>query len=73
MGIFRKLGEPLFLRAFHGWLTIVWAILIPVSVATDLKNSVPWIVAMSVWANFAGHFASWQAARIEVKQDDSDL
>ena len=25
---------------------------------------------MSVWANFVGHFSSWQAARVEVKQDE---
>jgi hypothetical protein len=25
---------------------------------------------MSVWANFVGHFSSWQAARVEVKQGE---
>lgn len=69
-GVFALFGRPRFLRAFHGWATVIWAILIPVSVMTDLKNSVPWVVAMSVWANFVGHFSSWQATRVEVKQDE---
>lgn len=60
-----------FLKKFHGWLTVIWGILIPVSILTDLKTSLVWIVMMSVWANFVGHFSSWQATRVEVKQDKS--
>ena len=44
--------------------------LIPISVLTDLRESVFWIVLMSVWANFVGHFSSWQATRVEVRQDE---
>lgn len=69
-GVFELFGRPQFLRAFHGWATLVWAVLIPVSVLTDLRTSVFWIVLMSVWANFVGHFSSWQATRVEVKQDE---
>lgn len=68
-GVFALFGRPKFLRGFHGWATIVWAILIPISVLY-LKDSIPWIVLMSVWANFVGHFSSWQATRVEVKQDE---
>jgi hypothetical protein len=71
MGRFTALfGRPTFLRAFHGWSTLIWAIAIPITVFTDLKSSIVWIALMSVWANFVGHFSSWQAARVEVKQDD---
>ena len=58
------------LRAFHGWMTLAWGVLIPVTVLTGLKGSIIWIALMSVWANFVGHFSSWQAARVEVKQDE---
>ena len=68
MKVFALFGRPEFLKAFHGWMTVIWAILIPVSVVF-LRDSVPWIVLMSVWANFVGHFSSWQATRVEVKQD----
>jgi hypothetical protein len=71
MGRFNSLfGRPAFLRAFHGWATLAWAVLIPVTVFTGLKGSIIWIALMSVWANFVGHFSSWQAARVEVKQDE---
>jgi hypothetical protein len=51
-------------------MTLAWGALIPITVFTGLKGSIIWIALMSVWANFVGHFSSWQAARVEVKQDD---
>ncbi|MCU1675770.1 MAG: hypothetical protein JWM93_528 [Frankiales bacterium] len=63
-------GRPAFLRGFHGWMTLGWGLLVPITIFTDLKTSITWIALMSVWANFVGHFSSWQAARVEVKQDD---
>lgn len=53
-------------------MTVLWGIMIPVSLVTDLKTSLMWIVLMSVWANFVGHFSSWQATRVEVKQDEAE-
>lgn len=71
MGRFQALfGRPELLRAFHGWMTFAWGLLIPITVFTGLKGSIVWIALMSVWANFVGHFSSWQAARVEVKQDE---
>lgn len=71
MGRFQSLfGRPEMLRAFHGWMTLGWGLLIPITVFTSLKASIIWIALMSVWANFVGHFSSWQAARVEVKQDE---
>lgn len=71
MGKFTALfGRPRILRGFHGWLTLIWGMAIPITVVTNLKTSITWIALMSVWANFVGHFSSWQAARVEVKQDD---
>ena len=52
------------LARVHGWLTIIWAILIVPSVLW-WRESVPWLVLMSAWANFASHWAAWQAARAE--------
>lgn len=70
MRIFSLFGRPQFLRSFHGWMTMAWGALIPATVFTDLKGSIVWIALMSVWANFVGHFSSWQAARVEVRQDE---
>lgn len=61
--------KPSALRALHGWLTWIWlASAVPI-LLSGLKNSVPLLVFISIYANVAGHFASWQAARVEVKQD----
>jgi hypothetical protein len=68
---FELFGRPAFLKGFHGWMTLMWGLLIPVTVLTDLKTSIFWIALMSVWANFVGHFSSWQAARVEVTQDEA--
>jgi hypothetical protein len=64
-----RIANAKFLKAFHGWMTVVWGIMI--SILTGLKESLVWIVMMSVWANFVGHFSSWQATRVEVKQDEA--
>lgn len=53
------------LRRMHGLLTVGWAAMIPVSVFTGLRNSVPYLVGLSVYALFVGHFSSWQASRAE--------
>lgn len=66
-----KFSDARFLRAFHGWATITWAVLIVPSVLW-WRSSLPWIVLMSVWANLAGHWSSWQASRVEVKEDERD-
>lgn len=67
-----RLAQPGFLRAFHGRMTVLWAVLIPVSILTPLRNSIAWVVGMSAWANFVGHFASWQAARVECRQAEAE-
>lgn len=68
--VFSLFGRPQFLRGFHGVLTLIWGVLIPITIFTDLKASIVWIALMSVWANFVGHFSSWQATRVEVRQDE---
>jgi len=54
-----------FWRKFHGWLTIFWAVMLPISLITGLKNSLPYIVGLSVYALMGTHFAAWQGSRAE--------
>ena len=61
-------GDPLFIRRVNGWLTIFWIAMIPISVATGWVNSVVYVSALSLWALVSGHWAAWQAARVEVEQ-----
>jgi hypothetical protein len=54
---------------FHWWATIAWIVL---GGATTLffPNAVWWIAFMSLYANIATHWTSYQAALTEEKIDD---
>jgi hypothetical protein len=61
--------DPKFMRRVNGWLTIFWIAMIPVSVVMGWITSVAYVSALSLWALVSGHWAAWQAARVEVKQE----
>jgi len=61
-------GDPVFMRRVNGWLTIFWIVMIPVSLATGWVSSVVYVSALSLWALVSGHWSAWQAARVEVAQ-----
>jgi len=61
-------GDPMFMRALNGWLTIFWIVMIPVSIFTGWISSVTYVAALSLWALVSGHWSAWQAARVEVEQ-----
>jgi hypothetical protein len=46
-----------------------WIAMIPVSYLAGWLNSVVYVSALSLWALVSGHWAAWQAARVEVAQD----
>ena len=61
-------GNPVFMRQVNGWLTIFWIAMIPVSLVTGWISSVTYVAVLSLWALVSGHWAAWQAARVEVTQ-----
>ena len=61
-------GNPVFMRRVNGWLTIFWVAMIPVSMVTGWISSVTYVAVLSLWALVSGHWAAWQAARVEVTQ-----
>ena len=61
-------GDPVFMRRLNGWLTVLWVLMIPVSIATGWVHSVTFLSALSLWALVSGHWSTWQAARVEVTQ-----
>ena len=70
-GRLRTLKESAtFWRKVNGWLTIFWIVMIPISIATRWIYSVAYVSALSLWALVSGHLSAWQAARVEVKQDE---
>lgn len=62
-------GDPVFMRRVNGWLTMFWLAMIPVSYFMGWLNSVVYVSALSLWALVSGHWSAWQAARVEVKQE----
>ena len=62
-------GDPVFMRRVNGWFTIFWIVMIPVSLITGWINSITYVAALSLWALVSGHWSAWQAARVEVNQE----
>lgn len=56
-------------KRVNGILTVFWMIMIPVSVLLGWVESVPYVSALSIYALITGHLSTWQAARVETKQD----
>lgn len=63
-------GDPVFMRKVNGWLTLFWTVMIPVSFFTGWIQSVTYVSVLSLWALVSGHWAAWQAARVEVRQEE---
>lgn len=63
-------GDPVFMRKVNGWLAIFWIAMIPISMVFGWLNSVVYVSALSLWALVSGHWSAWQAARVEVKQQE---
>jgi hypothetical protein len=64
--------SPLVMRRLNGFFALFWIAMIPVSVVTGWIDSVRYVSALSLWALVSGHWAAWQAARVEVKQDERE-
>jgi hypothetical protein len=58
------------MRRVNGWLAIFWLAMIPVSIVTGWVSSVEYVSALSIWALVSGHWSAWQAARVEVRQEE---
>src|SRR2546426_8967254 len=63
-------GDPAFMRRLNGWLTIFWVAMIPISFQLGWLKSVTYVSALSLWALVSGHWSTWQAARVEVSQEE---
>ena len=53
-----------FWSRFHAVMTCIWLILLIPSLVW-WKESLPWLVAMSVWANVGSHWSAFQASKGE--------
>ena len=62
--------DPKKFRAINGWFTILWILLIPVSMYMGWLSSVEFVSALSLYAIVTGHMSTWQAARVEARQEE---
>jgi hypothetical protein len=61
--------DPALMRKIHGWSTIVWFVAaFPICIL--LADSIPFLVFVSVYAVVIGHWSSYQAVRVEVRQEE---
>lgn len=58
-----------FWKRFHLARVIVWIVLIPVALLTGMKESVPFLVTLSIVAPLLSDLASW---RVDSLEDDHD-
>ena len=70
MRILELFGRPAFLRAFHGYCTALWLPFTTLAWWAGWLDSVRFVSLMSMVALFLGSFSAWQAARVEVRQDE---
>jgi hypothetical protein len=68
----RLLEDPVLMRRTQGWVTILWVVMIPLSLATGWVKSVTFVSALSLWALVASHGAWWAAASVEVRQAERE-
>lgn len=59
-----RLPSPVTWTKVHAALCVVW-VLMTVPAVLFWKDSVPFLVFLSVYANFAGSVASWTAAKAD--------
>jgi ABC-type lipoprotein release transport system permease subunit len=63
--------NPTFMRRLNGWLTVIW-FLGAFPICIFLSNSISFLVFISVYAIVAGHLSTWQASRVEVRQEEEE-
>jgi hypothetical protein len=69
MRVFSLFGRPAFLRGFHGWCVLIWFVLWGLATVFGWINQTQFVSHISMMALVLGSWSSWQAARVEVKQE----
>lgn len=70
MKIISLFGRPQFLKAFHGWCILLWAVLWVVATMFNWVALVIFISHVTMATAMLTSFAAWAASRVEVKQDE---
>lgn len=66
-----KFSDPEFAKKLHGRSLIVWLIF-SFPAAYFFKDSVPFVVWLSLYAIVVSHWSAWQATGTEIAQQEAD-
>lgn len=69
--MFKKMLEPEFQAKFHATMTVFWVIMV-IPALLLWKESILFVIFISLWANVASHWASFQAAHGEKRVKEQD-
>lgn len=69
VGGMNRIGAALHSATFHLVMSYLWMFMI-IPTLLWWKSSILWVAAMSLYANFIGHWSAYQAARAERKADE---
>lgn len=64
-------GDPVWMRKLHGWLTVVWFVA-SFPIMWFWAENLKFLVFVSVYAVVTGHWSSWQASRVETRQEEME-
>ena len=73
--------DPSLMRKVNGWAVWFWLANFPPVIVvyvfapeTWKQASILYLALVSIYANVSGHWSAWQAARVEVRQEeDADV
>jgi hypothetical protein len=64
-------NDPTMMKKINGWLAVIWFIA-AFPICIWLSESVPFLVFVSVYAVVTGHWSTYAAARVEVRQEAAE-
>jgi len=60
------MADPEVAVKVNGWLMVVWAVQFIPAALTGLKSSLVYLVFVSLYANFVGHWNDWRDAKVQL-------
>lgn len=65
-----NLGTPHFWQRFHGLMALLWVLLIPIAVVTVLKESIVFLIFVSLMTAFSGEMAALHGVTVQKNQEE---
>ncbi|WAK43573.1 hypothetical protein [Cronobacter phage EspYZU12] len=59
------------MKRFHVFMMVLWAVLLIPSIIW-WKDSILWVIFLSLYANFVGHLSAYAGARAERKAEKQE-